>query len=120
MTERLPHLVCPTDYYPLLLFHIGTSETAVSNLKNIKRDYRELGAAVNIKKRLYFCGLHSSNVCQPTPTSKHLKWLEGFASVPMPVLNACFCKSKRTDFFLDYEKVECNGQHSKINLFSSY
>jgi len=48
-----------------------------------------------------------------------LKWLKGFASVPMPVLNACFCKSKRTDFFLDYEKVECNGQHSKINLFSS-
>lgn len=48
-----------------------------------------------------------------------LKWLKRFASVPMPVLNACFCKSKRTELFLDYEKVKCNGQHSKINLFSS-
>lgn len=33
-------------YYLLLLFHIGTSDTAVSNLKNIKRDCKELGAAV--------------------------------------------------------------------------
>lgn len=37
----------------------------------------------------------------------------------MLVLNACFCKSKRTELLLDYEKVRCNGQHSKINLFSS-
>ena len=44
--QRLPDRVCPTDYYPLLLFHIGTSDTAVSKLNNIKRDYRELGAAV--------------------------------------------------------------------------
>ena len=30
----------------LVLFHVGTSDTSVSNLKNIKRDYKELGAAV--------------------------------------------------------------------------
>lgn len=46
VTERLPDLVCSTDYL-LLLFHIGTRDTAVSNLKNIHyRDYKELGAAV--------------------------------------------------------------------------
>lgn len=33
-------------YYLLLLFHIGTSDTAVSNLKNIKRNCKELGVAV--------------------------------------------------------------------------
>lgn len=46
MTERLPDLVCPTDYYTLLLFPIGTSDTTASDLKNVKRDYKELGAAV--------------------------------------------------------------------------
>lgn len=45
MTERLPNLVHPTDCYSLLLFHVGT-DIAVSNLKNIKRYYKELGAAV--------------------------------------------------------------------------
>lgn len=43
LTEGLPDLIHPTDP---LLFHIGTSDTAVSKLNNIKRDYRELGAAV--------------------------------------------------------------------------
>lgn len=33
----------------------------------------------------------------------------------MPV----FVKAREQNFFLDYEKVKCNGQHSKINLFSS-
>ena len=44
--ERLPELVHPTDYYPLLLFHIGTSGTAVNNIKNIRRYYKKLRAAV--------------------------------------------------------------------------
>lgn len=48
-----------------------------------------------------------------------LKWLKRSASVPMPVLNAWFCESKRTELLLDYEKVKCNGQRSKINLFFS-
>lgn len=46
VTERLPDLVRPTDYYTLLLFPIGTSDTTASDLKNVKRDYKELGAAV--------------------------------------------------------------------------
>ena len=39
VTERLPDFVRPTDYYLLLLFHVGTSDTAVSNMKDSKRDY---------------------------------------------------------------------------------
>jgi len=46
VTERLSDLVHPTDYHLLLLFHIGTTDIAVSNLKNTKRDYKELGAAL--------------------------------------------------------------------------
>jgi len=41
LTKRLPHLVHPTDYCLLLLFHVGThdtSEVAVSNLKSIRGD----------------------------------------------------------------------------------
>jgi len=30
----------------MLLFHVGTSDTAVSNLQHIKSDYKELGVAV--------------------------------------------------------------------------
>ena len=44
VTQRWPDLVCPTDYNLLLLFHMGFSDTAVSNLKNIKRACKELGA----------------------------------------------------------------------------
>jgi len=46
MTERLPDLIHPTDYYPLLLFRLGTSDTTISKLKNIKKDYKELEAAL--------------------------------------------------------------------------
>lgn len=40
--ERLPDPVRPMDFYPLLLFHIVISDMTVSNLKNIKWDYKEL------------------------------------------------------------------------------
>ena len=46
VTDRLPSLVQSTDYYLLLLFHVGTSDTARSSLWSIKKDYRALGAAV--------------------------------------------------------------------------
>lgn len=40
--ERLPEPVHPMDCYPLLLFHIVISDMAVSKLKNIKKNYKEL------------------------------------------------------------------------------
>jgi len=44
VTKRLPSLVQSTDYYPLLLFLVGTNNTARSSLRSIKKDYRALGA----------------------------------------------------------------------------
>ncbi|KAM8793368.1 LOW QUALITY PROTEIN: UV excision repair protein RAD23 homolog B-like [Eudromia elegans] len=45
VTERLPRLVRKGDYYPLLLFHVGTKD-ATRKLAEIKQDYRALGTAV--------------------------------------------------------------------------
>ena len=46
VTERLLSLIQSPDYYLLLLFHMGTGDTAGSSLRSIKKDYRALGAAV--------------------------------------------------------------------------
>jgi len=46
VTKSLPSLVSSNDYYPLLLFHVGTNDTARKSLRSIKQDYRDLGAAV--------------------------------------------------------------------------
>ena len=46
VAERLPGLVSPTDYYPLIVVHVGASDMASSSLKNIKKDYRALGEVV--------------------------------------------------------------------------
>ncbi len=44
VAERIPSLIRPTDWcYPLLVFHVGASDTAGSSLRNIKRDFRALG-----------------------------------------------------------------------------
>jgi len=39
----VPQLVKSTAYYPLLLFHVGTNNTAGQNLGRIKEDFRALG-----------------------------------------------------------------------------
>lgn len=38
----MPQFVKSTDYYPLLLFQVGTSDTASQNLGRIKEDYKDL------------------------------------------------------------------------------
>ena len=45
-TERLLMLVWPSEYYPLLLFHVCTDDTARGNLEYIKSDYMNLGMRV--------------------------------------------------------------------------
>lgn len=44
--REVARFVHPTEYYPWLLFHVGNNDRAMSNLKKIRRDYKELGAAV--------------------------------------------------------------------------
>lgn len=46
VTDRLADLILSTDNYPLLLFHMGSSDTDRSRLKSIKKDYRALETAV--------------------------------------------------------------------------
>ncbi|KAK4830603.1 hypothetical protein QYF61_012029 [Mycteria americana] len=43
VTRILPSLVRPSDYYPLLLFHVGGDDTATRSPRAIKRDFRALG-----------------------------------------------------------------------------
>ncbi|KAK4807100.1 hypothetical protein QYF61_018441 [Mycteria americana] len=38
ITERLPSLVNPTDYDPLLIFYVGSNDTVTRQLRTIKRD----------------------------------------------------------------------------------
>jgi len=35
--------VWPSDYYPLLLFHVGDNEVAMNSQRAIERDFRALG-----------------------------------------------------------------------------
>uniref|UniRef100_A0A672URF4 SGNH hydrolase-type esterase domain-containing protein n=1 Tax=Strigops habroptila TaxID=2489341 RepID=A0A672URF4_STRHB len=46
VTERLPALVSPADYYPLLVVHVGARDIDSSCLEDIKKDYRALGEVV--------------------------------------------------------------------------
>lgn len=43
VTERLIQIIQPIDYYPFLLFHVGMNNTTKKSLKNISRDYEDLG-----------------------------------------------------------------------------
>ena len=43
ITRKLPSLVQPSDYYPLLLFHVGGDEATMHSAKVIKRDFRVSG-----------------------------------------------------------------------------
>ena len=42
ITRKLPELVHPTDYYPLLIVQVGSDEIAQRSLQTMKRDYRGL------------------------------------------------------------------------------
>jgi len=46
VAEKLPDLVQPSDYYPLLVMQVGGDEIAERSPKAIKRDFRALGQLV--------------------------------------------------------------------------
>jgi len=43
IARKLPRLVRPSDYYPLLLFHVGADKVAVSSPRVIKKEFKALG-----------------------------------------------------------------------------
>jgi len=44
--RKLPALVQPSDYYPLVIFQVGSDEVATRSPRTIKRDFRTLGQLV--------------------------------------------------------------------------
>ena len=46
MRKKLPSLVQPTDYYPLLLFQVGSDDLGRTSLRTLKKDFRALGRQV--------------------------------------------------------------------------
>ena len=46
VARKLPSLVRPSDYYPLLIVQAGSEDIEKSSLKAIKRDFRGLGRLV--------------------------------------------------------------------------
>ena len=44
--KKLPSLVRPTDYYPLLLFQAGSDDFGSTSLRTLKKDFRALGRQV--------------------------------------------------------------------------
>jgi len=46
ITRKLPNLVWPSDYYPLLFFHVGGSEATTHSPRAVKRHFRALGPLV--------------------------------------------------------------------------
>uniref|UniRef100_A0A8B9UU32 Reverse transcriptase domain-containing protein n=1 Tax=Anas zonorhyncha TaxID=75864 RepID=A0A8B9UU32_9AVES len=47
IARKLPNLVRPSDYYPLLIIQAGSDDTEERSLKTIKRDFRGLGRLVD-------------------------------------------------------------------------
>ena len=43
LRKKLPTLVRPSDYYPLLLFQIGCDDIGRTSIKTMKKDFRALG-----------------------------------------------------------------------------
>ena len=46
ISRRLPGLIRPSDYYPLLIIQAGSDEVAERSLRAIKKDFRGLGRVV--------------------------------------------------------------------------
>ena len=47
ISRKLPELIRPSDYYPLLIIQAGRDEIAEKSLRSIKKDFRGLGWVVD-------------------------------------------------------------------------
>jgi len=82
ITRKLPSLVQPSDYYPLLLFHVGEDEVAVRSPRVIKIDCRALGWLVRESEvQVIFSSLlpvASGDVARNRQTQAINTWLHGW------------------------------------------
>ena len=47
ISRKFPGLICPSDYYPLLIIQAGRDEIAEKSLRSIKKHFRGLGWVVD-------------------------------------------------------------------------
>ncbi|RMC20193.1 hypothetical protein DUI87_01039 [Hirundo rustica rustica] len=82
ITERLPVLIQPSDYYPLLILQAGSDEIEKRSVKAIKRDFRALGQAIDrAGAQVVFCSVPlvaEENDERNRRTHIINKWLKGW------------------------------------------
>jgi len=105
----MPQLIKSTGYYPLLLFHIGTNNTASWNLGRIKEDFKALG----VKAKSFVAQVIFSSILpvggRGSSRNRRImsikSWLHGW------------CRREVFDFydngifFNDYNLLERDGTH---------
>ncbi|RMC15471.1 hypothetical protein DUI87_07663 [Hirundo rustica rustica] len=82
ITERLPALIQPSDYYPLLILQAGSDEIEKRSVKEIKRDLRALGQVIDrAGAQVVFCSVPlvaEENDERNRRTHTISKWLKGW------------------------------------------
>ena len=91
ISRKLPGLIHPSDYYPLLIVQAGSDEVADRSLRAIKNDFRGLGRLVdNAGIQVVFAGIPTVAGKDNAITRKTHRintWLRGW------------CKRKNLGFF---------------------
>ena len=82
VAERLPALVNATDYYPLLVIHVGARDIESSSLRSIKKDYRALGEMVRGSGAQIVFSTILQDTGEELPKARRIgqvnKWLKGW------------------------------------------
>ncbi|RMC06501.1 hypothetical protein DUI87_15937 [Hirundo rustica rustica] len=82
ITERLPRLIWPSDYYPLLILQAGSDQIEKRGVKAIKREFRALGQEVDRTGiQVVFCSVPlvaEKNDERNRRTHIFNKWLKGW------------------------------------------
>jgi len=109
VTERVPQFIKSTDYHPLLLFDIGTNDTASQNVGIIQEDFR----APRVKVKSFGAQVIFSSILtvggRGTARNRRIKsnnsWLHDW----------CHCDGlgfyDNGKFFNDYSLLERDGTH---------
>ncbi|RMC00755.1 hypothetical protein DUI87_22438 [Hirundo rustica rustica] len=86
ITERLPGLIQPSDYYPLLILQASSDEIEKRSVQAIKRDFRALGQVVDkTEAQVVFCSVPlvvEKNDERNRRTHIINKWLKGEFNLP--------------------------------------
>jgi len=111
VTKRVPQLVKSTDYCPLLLFHVGTNDTAshLWNVGRIKEDFKALG----MKAKSFGTQVIISSILpvggRGSARNRHImginSWLHGWCC------REDFAFYDNGTFFNDYNLLERDGTH---------